>query len=64
MALSLSGILTRIGMSKLGNGGLERAQCYERQRSGELIHIDVKKLGGSVAPSTGFSASPRMPPTA
>src|SRR5438270_5541880 len=46
MALStVSGILTRIGMGKLGRLGLERAQRYERERPGELIHIDVKKLG-------------------
>jgi len=46
MALStVSGILTRIGMGKLGRLGLEPAQRYERLRPGELIHIDVKKLG-------------------
>jgi transposase InsO family protein len=46
MALStVSGILTRIGMGKLGRLGLEPAQRYERERPGELIHIDVKKLG-------------------
>ena len=46
MALStVSGILTRIGMGKLGRIGLEPAQRYERQRPGELLHIDVKKLG-------------------
>ena len=46
MALStVSGILTRIGMGKLGRLGLEPAQRYERQRPGELIHVDVKKLG-------------------
>jgi len=46
MALStVSGILTRIGMGKLGRLGLEPAVRYERQRPGELLHIDVKKLG-------------------
>jgi transposase InsO family protein len=46
MALStVSGILRRIGMGKLGRLGLEVAQRYERQRPGELIHVDVKKLG-------------------
>jgi transposase len=46
MALStVSGILTRIGMGKLGRLGLEPAIRYERARPGELIHIDVKKLG-------------------
>jgi transposase InsO family protein len=42
---TVSGILTRIGMGKLGRLGLEPAQRYERARPGELIHIDVKKLG-------------------
>jgi transposase InsO family protein len=46
MALStVSGILTRLGIGKLGRLGLEPAQRYERDRPGELIHIDVKKLG-------------------
>jgi transposase len=46
MALStVSGILTRIGLGKLGRLGLEPVQRYERARPGELIHIDVKKLG-------------------
>jgi transposase InsO family protein len=46
MALStVSAILTRIGMGKLGRLGLEPAQRYEREQPGELIHIDVKKLG-------------------
>jgi transposase InsO family protein len=42
---TVSGILTRIGLGKLGRLGLEPAVRYERQRPGELIHIDVKKLG-------------------
>jgi transposase InsO family protein len=42
---TVSGILTRIGMGKLGRLGLEPAQRYERKRPGELIHVDVKKLG-------------------
>jgi hypothetical protein len=46
MALStVSGILTRIGMGRLGRLGLEPAIRYEREHPGELIHIDVKKLG-------------------
>ncbi len=46
MALStVSGILTRIGMGRLGRLGLEPAERYERERPGELIHIDIKKLG-------------------
>jgi transposase InsO family protein len=42
---TVSGILTKIGLGKLGRLGLEPAQRYERERPGELIHIDVKKLG-------------------
>jgi transposase InsO family protein len=46
MALStVSGILARIGMGKLGRLGLEPAQRYEHELPGGLIHIDVKKLG-------------------
>ena len=46
MALStVSGILTRVGMGKLGRLGLEQPVRYERSRPGELVHIDVKKLG-------------------
>src|SRR3989441_6716773 len=45
MALStVSGILTRIGMGKLGRLGLEQPIRYERSRPGELVHIDIKKL--------------------
>ena len=32
-------------MGRLGRLGLEPAHRYERSRPGELIHIDVKKLG-------------------
>ena len=42
---TVSGILTRIGMGRLGRLGLEPAERYERSAPGELIHIDVKKLG-------------------
>ena len=42
---TVSGILTRIGMGRLGRLGLEPAERYERLTPGELIHIDVKKLG-------------------
>jgi transposase InsO family protein/transposase len=46
MALStVSGILSSIGMGRLGRLGLEVVQRYERARPGELIHVDVKKLG-------------------
>jgi transposase InsO family protein len=42
---TVSGILTRIGMGRLGRLGLEPERRYERSRPGELIHVDVKKLG-------------------
>jgi transposase InsO family protein len=47
---TVSGILTRIGMGRLGRLGLEPARRYERSRPGELVHIDVKKLGRIARP--------------
>jgi transposase InsO family protein len=38
-------VLKRLGMGRLGRLGLAPAERYERERPGELIHIDVKKLG-------------------
>ena len=46
MALStVSGILTRRGLGRLGRHGLEQPVRYERSRPGELVHVDVKQLG-------------------
>jgi len=42
---TISAVLKRIGMGKLGRIGQEPVVRYERARPGELIHIDVKKLG-------------------
>ena len=42
---TVSGILTRCGLGRLGRLGLERPVRYERSRPGELVHVDVKKLG-------------------
>jgi transposase InsO family protein len=42
---TVSGILTRLGLGRLGRLGLERPIRYERSRPGELVHVDVKKLG-------------------
>jgi transposase InsO family protein len=42
---TVSGILTRLGLGRLGRIGLEPARRYERSRPGELVHVDVKKLG-------------------
>src|SRR2546429_3684484 len=46
MALStVSGILTRSGMGRLGRLGLEQPVRYEAAHPGELLHIDIKQLG-------------------
>jgi transposase InsO family protein len=60
MALStVSGILTRIGMGRLGRLGLEPPRRYERGRPGELIHIDVKKLGRILQPGHRMTGNRR-----
>jgi transposase InsO family protein len=46
MALStVSAILTRLGLGRLARLGLEQPLRYEHSRPGELVHIDVKRLG-------------------
>ncbi len=64
---TVSGILTRIGMGKLGRLGEEAPVRYERARPGELIHIDVKKLGriqgGAGKRVTGHSRNVRRAKT-
>ena len=42
---TVSVVLRRHGVGKLGRIGLEQPVRYERSRPGELVHIDVKKLG-------------------
>ncbi len=42
---TVSAVLKRQGMGRLGLIGLEQPVRYERSRPGELVHIDVKKLG-------------------
>jgi transposase InsO family protein len=43
---TVSGILTRIGLGKLWRlEPLEPPNRYEKTRPGELVHVDVKKLG-------------------
>ncbi len=42
---TVSAVLTRSGVGRLGRLGLEQPVRYERSRPGELVHIDVKKLG-------------------
>jgi transposase InsO family protein len=60
MALStVSAILTRSGMGRLGRLGLEPARRYERSRPGELIHLDVKKLGRILRPGHRMTGNRR-----
>jgi transposase InsO family protein len=60
MALStVSAVLTRIGMGRLGRLGLEPARRYERSRPGELVHVDVKKLGRIQVPGKRVRADRR-----
>ena len=42
---TVSVVLKRQGLGRLGRLGLEQPVRYERSRPGELVHIDVKKLG-------------------
>ena len=42
---TVSAVCKREGVGRLGRLGLEPARRYERSRPGELIHVDVKKLG-------------------
>jgi transposase len=42
---TVSAVLKRQGMGRLGLIGLEQPVRYERSRPGELVHVDVKKLG-------------------
>jgi transposase InsO family protein len=42
---TVSVLLRRNGVGRLGRIGLEQPVRYERSRPGELVHIDVKKLG-------------------
>jgi transposase InsO family protein len=61
---TVSAVLKRCGMGKLGRLGLEPAERYERERPGELIHIDVKKLGrihgGAGKRVTGVQRNPYL----
>jgi transposase InsO family protein len=42
---TVSGILTRLRLGRLGRLGLGEPLRYERSRPGELLHVDVKRLG-------------------
>jgi len=54
---TVSGILTRVGLGRLGRLGLEPARRYERSRPGELVHVDVKKLGRIARPGHRITGS-------
>ncbi len=56
---TVSGILTRSGLGRLGRLGLEPATRYERSRPGELVHVDVKKLGRIGAKGAGHRMTGR-----
>ena len=42
---TVSAVLRRSGVGRLGLIGLEQPVRYEHSRPGELVHIDIKKLG-------------------
>ena len=59
---TVSAVLKREGIGRLGRLGLEPAVRYEHDRPGALIHIDVKKLGrihgGAGKRVTGVKTNP------
>jgi hypothetical protein len=57
---TVSVVLKRQGMGRLGRIGLEQPVRYERSRPGELVHIDVKKLG-RIEGGAGKRVSGRRP---
>jgi transposase InsO family protein len=57
---TVSGILRRIGLGRRGRLGLEPAQRYERQRPGELLHIDVRRLGRILVPGHAVTGNRRQ----
>jgi len=59
---TVSLVLRRNGVGKLGRIGLEPAIRYERSRPGELVHVDVKKLG-RIEGGAGKRVGGRLPGT-
>ena len=47
-------------MGRLGRLGLEPAERYERARPGELVHVDVKKLGRILKPGHRVTGNRRQ----
>jgi transposase InsO family protein len=57
---TVSAVLKRIGLGKLSRlESPEPVRRYERQRPGELLHIDVKKLGRISARGAGWRVTGR-----
>ena len=55
---TVSAVLLRIGLGKRSRlEPLEPRNRYERERPGELVHVDVKKLGRIGASATASAAS-------
>ena len=64
-AATVSRVLKRLGLSKLS--ALEPAQPprrYQREQPGEMIHIDIKKLGKSIRSAIASPATARARATA
>jgi transposase InsO family protein len=57
---TICAVLKRHGVGRLGRIGLEPAVRYERSKPGELVHIDVKKLG-RIAGGAGKRVGGRSP---
>src|SRR4029079_12754532 len=57
---TVSAVLTRCGIGRLCPIGDEPAVRYERSRPGELVHVDVKKLG-RIAGGAGKRVGGRSP---
>jgi transposase InsO family protein len=59
---TVSAVLTRIGLGKLSRlEPPESANRYEKQRPGELVHVDVKKLGRIDPDGRHLRNDPRKP---
>jgi len=58
---TVSAVLGREGLGKRSRlAALEPANRYERRRPGELVHIDVKKLGRIVVPGHAITGNRRQ----
>jgi len=57
---TVSELLREMGLGRLGRLGLEPARRYERSRPGELIHVDVKKLGRIQVPGHRVTGNRRQ----